>query len=101
MKSILGLVSALAAGVAFAAAEYYAVRPGAGWLDMQGVFIVALPYNWTMLRLAGASNFTPDSAGEVAAAALFDVALAFLAGALVEAAARAGWRALKRLRGRA
>jgi len=101
MRPILGLLAALGAGAGFAAAEYYSVRPGANWIDMQWVFLAALPYNWSMLRLTGESSFTPDSAVQVAAAGLFDVVLAFLAGALIQAAARLIWRSLKRVRGRA
>jgi len=98
MRSILGLLAALCAAAIFAAAYCWAVRPGAGWLDGQWVFLVALPYNWTMLHAAGASNFSTDAAGEVVAAALFDVALAFLAGAIIEAVVRRLLRWLRRFR---
>jgi len=98
MRSILGLLAAACAAAAFAFAYYWAVRPGAGWLDAQWVFLVALPYNWTMLHAAGASNFSTDATGEVAGAALFDVVLAFLAGAIIEAMARRLLRWLARFR---
>jgi hypothetical protein len=101
MKSILGLVAALFAAAAFTLAYYLAARPGAGWLDGQYVFLAALPYNWTMLRLTGVSNFSADAPAEVASAALFDVALAFLAGALLEISARSLWRLVRRGKARA
>lgn len=101
MKSILGVLAALLAAAAFGLAYYFAVRPGAGWLDGQWVFLTALPYNWTLLHLTGASNFSPDAPGEVVAAALFDTILAYAAGALLEAGARGLSRWLKRLRAQA
>lgn len=97
MKSILGLVAALSAAAAFAAAYGVSVRPGATWIDAQWLFLAALPYNWTVLRLAGESNFSPDSPAQIAAALLFDAALAYLAGALVEALLRFVWRLLRRV----
>jgi hypothetical protein len=101
MKSVLGLLAALCAAALFAVAYYVAVRPGAGWLDSQWVFLAALPYNWTLLHVTGASNFSPDAPGQVAGAALFDVILAFVAGALFEAAARGLSRWAARIRARA
>jgi hypothetical protein len=95
MKSILGLAAAFCAAAAFAVAYGMSVRPGAGWLDGQWLFLVALPYNWTMLRVAGESNFSPDAPAQLAAALLFDVAIAFVAGALVEALARQAWRLVR------
>jgi hypothetical protein len=96
MKSILGLLVALCAAAAFAFAYAQAVRPGASWLDGQWLFAVALPFNWTMLRFTGESNFSPDAPGQLAAALAFDVALAYLGGALVEALLRGAWRLLRR-----
>ncbi|HXT06246.1 MAG TPA: hypothetical protein VN715_04840 [Roseiarcus sp.] len=96
MKSILGLVAALCVAAAFAIAYEISVRPGANWLDGQWLFLAALPYNWTMLRLVGESNFSPDAPLQLAAASLFDVTLAYLVGALVEALLRLVWRLLRR-----
>jgi hypothetical protein len=101
MRSILGFLAAVCAAAAFAFAYYVAVRPGAGWLDQQWVFLAALPYNWTMLHVTGASNFSPDAPREVSGAALFDVVLAFVLGALVEAIARGVSRWARRFRARA
>jgi hypothetical protein len=101
MRSILGGLAAFCAAALFGLAYYLAVRPGAQWLDGQWVFLAALPYNWATLHLTGASNFSPDAPREIASAALFDVILAFVAGALVEAAARALARWIARLRARA
>jgi hypothetical protein len=96
MKSLLGLVLALCAAFAFVVAYGLSVRPGASWLDGQWLFLVALPYNWTMLRVAGESNFSPDAPSQLTVAFLFDVALAYLAGALVETILRRAWRLLRR-----
>ena len=101
MKSILGFLAGLAAAAAVAAAYAVYARPHAGWLDAQWLFLVALPYNWTMLSLTGSSDFTPDAPGQIAAAAAFDVAGAYVAGAIVEAIARRLLRPLFRLRPRA
>jgi hypothetical protein len=101
MRSILGLLAAICAAVFFASAYYWAIRPNAGWLDGQWVFLAALPYNWAELRLTGASNFSPDAPGEVAAAALFDIALAFLAGAALESVARGLFGLFRRRKSRA
>ncbi len=97
MKSALGLIAAISAGAAFAAAYVFAVRPGAGWFDAQALFLIALPYNWTMLHVAGVSNFSTEAPGELFGAAAFDMGLAYLAGALAQAL----WRGLRRLIARA
>jgi hypothetical protein len=98
MKSILGLVAALFAMAAFAVAYGISVRPGASWLDGQWLFLVALPYNWTLLRISGESNFSPDAPVQVVAALLFDAALAYAAGALVETLVRVVRRLVRRPR---
>jgi hypothetical protein len=92
MKSILGLILALAAAAAFFFACWWSYRPGASWLDAQWLFLAALPYNWTSLHIAGESSFSPDVPAQMAAALAFDVALAYVAGALVEALLRRVWR---------
>jgi hypothetical protein len=92
MKSILGALAAFAALAGYAAAYAYALRPGATWLDGQWLFLAALPYNWTLWRLVGDSNFSPDSLLSLVSALAFDLALAYLAGAVIEALARALWR---------
>jgi hypothetical protein len=92
MKSLLGVGLAVLAAAAYGLAYWLSVRPGAAWLDGQWLFLVALPYNWTLLHVFGATDFSPDSPSEIAAAWLFDAVLAFLAGALVETILRRLWR---------
>ena len=99
MKSILGLIVALCAAAAFTVAYGASIRPGASWLDGQWLFLAALPYNWTALRVTGESNFSPDAPAQLAAALLFDIALAYTAGALVEVLLRQAWRVARRPRG--
>lgn len=98
MKLILGVAFGFCAAVAFGVAYWLSVRPGASWLDGQWLFLVALPYNWASLRILGTADFSPDSTRSLAAASLFDVAAAFLAGALLEALARTIWRIVSRRR---
>ena len=101
MKSTLGLIAAILTGIVYAATFAYAVRAGAGWLDAQALFLIALPYNWTMLHVVGVSNFSLEAPGELIAGAVFDMALAYLAGALIQAFLRALWRGVGLFRGRA
>ncbi len=96
MKSYLGLVLAAGSAAAFGLAYAMAVRPGAAWLDGQWLFLAALPYTWTWLHLWGSVDFSPDSPAELLAAAAFDVALAYVAGALAGAVARRLWRLARR-----
>ncbi len=98
MKSILGSALATIIALAFAAAWLLAHRDGAGLLDQQGLFLVALPYNLFELRVFGASNFSPDAPGEVIAAAAAEAAVAYVVGAVVEAALRALRRGVRRFR---
>jgi hypothetical protein len=101
MRSILGIAVALCVAAAFGLAYWLSARPGASWLDGQWLFLVALPYNWASLHVLGDANFSPDKTASVAAAFVFDVASAFLAGALVEALSRWLWRITFRRRSRA
>lgn len=101
MKSILGIVIALCVGGAFAFAYWLSARPGASWLDGQWLFLVALPYNWASLHVLGDASFSPDATASVAAAFVFDVVVAFLVGAIIEALARWLWRLTFRRRSRA
>lgn len=95
MKSLLGLLALLVAAAGFGIAWQLATRTGASWFDAQWLFLAALPYNWITLRIFGESNFAPDVWTQVGAALAVDAALAYLAGALVEALARGGWRLLR------
>jgi hypothetical protein len=101
MKSILGITLAICVAGAFGFAYWLSARPGASWLDGQWLFLIALPYNWASLRLLGNANFSPDDTAAVAAAFAFDVVMAFLAGAVIEALARWIWRLTQRGRSRA
>src|SRR3954447_23462431 len=101
MRSTLGFVAAGAVALAFGISYACAVRRGAGWFDSQWLFLVALPYNWTMLKTTGVANFSPDAPAEVATAFAFEAALGYLAGALVAALLRGLWLGLGRLRRRA
>jgi len=96
MKSILGL--ALAAGVtlAFVGAWFLATRNGAGLLDQQWLFLMALPYNLSQLRIFGVSDFSPDAPGQVVAATAAEAACGYAIGAALEAALRALWRFMSR-----
>ena len=88
--SNLGLAFAILAVSGFGFAYWYAVRPGAGWLDGQWLYLAALPYTWTWLHLTGAVDFSPDAPGQVVAGLGFDGALAYLAGALLGLIGRLG-----------
>jgi len=98
MKSLLGLIFACCAIAGFALAYWLSVRPGAGWLEAQWMFLAALPYNWTLLHVWGSVDFASDAPLEVAAAFLFDLALAYFAGAVIEAICRGLWRVIVRTR---
>jgi hypothetical protein len=83
MKSFLGFAFAICAAAGFGWAYWLAVRAGASWFDGQWLFMAALPYTWTWLHLAGAVDFSPEAPGAVLAALGFDLALAYLAGAIL------------------
>jgi hypothetical protein len=100
MKSILGL--ALAAGVvlAFLAAWWLASRESDGFvthaINQQWLFLVALPYNLSLVWIFGDSDFSPDVPVQIVAATAAEAAVAYIAGAALELSARRIWRAVRR-----
>jgi len=101
MKSLLGLVFATGVVLAFAVAWWLGERDAGSLLDravnQQWLFLVALPYNLSSVWLLGESNFSPDAAGQVAAAATSEATLAYLTGAALETVTRRIWRAMRRI----
>ncbi len=93
MKSAIGAIFAALYAAAFGAAYVdYLGKAGQWFADIWLVF-VALPFTVTMRWLAGGSyDFSGDATAKVAAAAAFCCALAYVAGGLVEAVVRAGFR---------
>lgn len=90
IKSAAGAVFAALYGAAFAAAyaDYWA-KTGQ-WFADAWLLAAALPFTIAMRWLAGGSyDFSGDATGRVIAAAAFCCALAYIAGALIEAAVRA------------
>lgn len=94
MKSTLGLAFAAGIVLAFGVAWFLAIRDSASFIDQQWLFFAALPYNLSLVAIFGDSPFSADAPGQVAAAALSEAAVAYLAGACAQGAARALWRAL-------
>ncbi len=92
MKSAIGGVLAALYVLAFGAAYVdYLGKAGQWFADIWLVF-VALPFTVTMRWLAGGSyDFSGDATAKVVAATVFCCALAYLAGAIVEAVARASF----------
>jgi hypothetical protein len=93
MKSATGAIFATLYALAFGAAYVdYLGKAGQWFADIWLVF-VALPFTATMRWLAGGSyDFSGDATARVIAAAAFCCALAYFAGALVEAVSRAIFR---------
>jgi hypothetical protein len=91
MKSVLGALLAVLYALAFGVAYFKYASASGQWPEAQWLFLVALPYTLTMLRLVGSVDFSGESLASVATAATFCCALAYLAGALVEAIWRAGF----------
>jgi hypothetical protein len=93
MKSATGGVFAALYAAAFAAAYVEFLRKAGQWFADIWLALVALPFTLTMRWLAGGSyDFSGDATAKVIAAAAFCCALAYLAGALVEAVLRAVFR---------
>jgi hypothetical protein len=87
-KSALGAVFAALYLIAFAAAYYAYVSASGQWPDGGWLFLAALPYTFTMVRLAGSVDFSGDALPSVLIAATFGGGLAYAFGALIEAIAR-------------
>jgi hypothetical protein len=91
-RSCLGAGLAVLYAAAFAVAYWlYAQEPSQFLADLW-LSIAAIPYILTVRALTGSSDFAADSIGEILAAAAFCCALAYVAGALVEALLRGAWR---------
>jgi len=100
-RSYLGAGLAVLYAAAFAVAYWlYAQEAGQFMADIW-VSLAAIPYILTTRALAGSSDFAADSIAEVLAAAAFCCALAYVAGALIEALLRGAWRLATRNRRRA
>ena len=93
MKSATGGVFAALYAAAFGAAYLDYLGKAGQWLADIWLVLVALPFTIAMRWLAGGSfDFSGDATAKVIAAAAFCCALAYLAGALVEAVLRAVFR---------
>jgi hypothetical protein len=90
MKSAVGAILAALYALAFGAAYVDFLNKSGQWLADIWLALVALPFTVTMRWLAGGSyDFSGDATARVLAAAAFCCALAYCAGATVEAAIRA------------
>ena len=93
MKSAAGAVFAALYATAFGAAYVDYLRKAGQWFADIWLVLVALPFTLAMRWLAGGSyDFSGDATARVIAAAAFCCALAYLAGALVEAVIRVCFR---------
>ena len=100
MRSAIGAIFAALYAAAFGAAYLDYLGKAGQWLADIWLVLVALPFTIAMRWLAGGSfDFSGDATAKVIAAAAFCCALAYCAGAIVEAVLRAvfrfatsGWR---------
>ena len=97
-RSYFGLALAVVYAAAFIVAYGLYARAAGMFLADLWLSLAALPYILTTRALTGTSDFAADSIGEVLAAAAFCSALAYVAGALVEALLRGAWRLATRKR---
>jgi hypothetical protein len=97
MGSYLGAAGAAAYALAFAAAFVEYTRASGQWPDAEWLFLVALPYTLTMVKLKGSVDFSGESVAAVLPAAAFCCALAYAAGAVLEAICRGVFRGARRL----
>ena len=95
MKSMFGLTLALCVLLAFGVEWRLAIHEDASFMDQQWLFFTALPYNLSLVAVFGESNFSADAPGQVIQAASSEAAVAYLAGACAQGAARALWRRLR------
>ena len=97
-RSYLGAGLAVLYAAAFVVAYWlYAQAAGAFMADIW-LSLAAIPYILTARALTGSSDFSADSIGQLLSAAAFCCALAYVAGALVEALLRGAWRLATRKR---
>jgi len=92
LKSVLGAALAALYALAFVAAYVDYLRKAGQWFADLWLVLAALPFTFAMRALAGAYDFSGDETARVIAAAAFCCALAYLAGAIVEALLRAAFR---------
>lgn len=89
-RSATGAALAALYAAGFVAAYVDYVGKAGEWLADIWLVLVALPFTATMRWLAGGSyDFSGDATGRVIGAAVFCCALAYLAGAILEAGVRA------------
>jgi hypothetical protein len=89
-KSATGAALAALYAAGFVAAYVDYLGKAGQWLADIWLVLIALPFTATMRWLAGGSyDFSGDATARVIGAAAFCCALAYLAGAIVEAAVRA------------
>jgi hypothetical protein len=89
MKSATGAILAALYAAAFGAAYVDFLGKTGQWFADIWLVLVALPFTLAMRWLAGGSyDFSGDATAKVVAAAAFCCALAYCAGALVEAVIR-------------
>jgi hypothetical protein len=93
LKSAIGAIFAALYAAAFGAAYADYLGKTGQWFADVWLVLAALPFTLTMRWLAGGSyDFSGDATAKVVAAAAFCCALAYLAGAVVEAVLRAAFR---------
>ncbi len=93
LKSATGAIFAVLYAAAFGAAYVDYLDKAGQWLADIWLVLISLPFTVAMRWLAGGSyDFSGDATARVIAAAAFCCALAYFAGALVEAAVRAIFR---------
>jgi hypothetical protein len=91
--SAIGAAFAVLYAGAFGAAYVDYVGKAGQWFADAWLLAAALPYTMAMRWLAGGSyDFSGDATARVAAAAVFCCILAYVVGALIEAAIRALFR---------
>ena len=95
-RSWFGLALAALYAAAFVAAYWlWSQEPNQMMSDLW-LMLVALPYTLTVRALLSSVDFSADSLSEVLTGAAFCCALAYIAGALVEALLRGLWRLARR-----
>ena len=100
-RSYLGAGLAVLYAATFAVAYWLYAQAPSQFLAGLWLSLAAVPYILTTRALTGSSDFSADSIGEILAAAAFCCAIAYVAGALIEALLRGAWRVARRGRRRA